>query len=277
MKARPISLDDFVLSGGGFNGESYNHKTDPALMLKLYFPGKIKQPLDEMNLARKVYDMGIPTPEPGEYVITDDGRYGILFRRINRKKSLSRATGENPMNVGKYASVFAQMCLKLHSTHVDISQFESVKDRYYRLLLDNPFFTNTEKDKLTKFIADTPYADTAIHGDLQFSNVIFAGDKYYFIDLGDFCYGNPLFDLGMVYLCSNLSQESFIRETFHMSKSVAIEFWRKFVPEYFGQHAVLSEVEEMLLPYAGLKTLIIERDAGQPQPEFRAALRSILD
>ena len=114
MEARPISLDDFVLSGGGFNGESYNHKSDPLLMLKLYFPGKIKQPLDEMMLARKVYDMGIPTPEPGEYVVTDDGRYGILFRRIVRKKSFSRATGDNPSNVAKYAAEFAEMCLKLH-------------------------------------------------------------------------------------------------------------------------------------------------------------------
>ena len=28
MEAIKISLDDFVLSGGGFNGESYDHKTE---------------------------------------------------------------------------------------------------------------------------------------------------------------------------------------------------------------------------------------------------------
>ncbi len=39
MEAIKISLDDYVLSGGGFNGESYDHKTDPSVMLKLYFPG----------------------------------------------------------------------------------------------------------------------------------------------------------------------------------------------------------------------------------------------
>ena len=33
MEAIKISLDDFVLSGGGFNGESYDHKTDPTVML----------------------------------------------------------------------------------------------------------------------------------------------------------------------------------------------------------------------------------------------------
>lgn len=39
MEAKKINLSDFVLFGGGANGESYNHKEDPSLMLKLYFPG----------------------------------------------------------------------------------------------------------------------------------------------------------------------------------------------------------------------------------------------
>lgn len=276
MEATSISLKDFVLSGGGFNGESYNHKSDPGLMLKLYFPGKIQQPLDEMNLARKVYDLGIPTPEPGRYVVTEDGRYGILFRRIPGKLSFSRATGDHPEKVEEYAGWFARMCLQLHGTHVDTTQFQNVKDRYYRLLAENPFFTPAEKDKLGKFIADVPEEDTAIHGDLQFSNAIFVGNQAYFIDLGDFCYGNHLFDVGMVYLCCYLSGEDFIQETFHMPKALARRFWDSFAPVYFGADRPLKDIEEEILPFAGLKTLIIERDGGCPMPEFRAALTSIL-
>lgn len=276
MDAIKISLDDYVLSGGGFNGESYDHKSDPSVMLKLYFPGKIQQPLDEMLLARKVYDLGIPTPEPGEYVVTEDGRYGIRFHRILGKKSYSRATGDNPAEVAKYAAEFAQMCRQLHATHVDTTQFENVKDRYYRLLEQNPFFSAEEKEKLRAFIASVPDEDTAIHGDLQFSNAIFVGDNRYFIDLGDFCYGNHLFDLGMVYLCCYLSDESFISETFHMPKATAMEFWRHFAREYFGPGKSLEEIEDLIRPFAGLKTLIVERDAKRPMPEFRAALSSVL-
>ena len=276
MEPIKISLDDYVLFGGGANGESYDHKSDPTLMLKLYLPGKIQQPLDEMALARKVYDLGIPTPEPGDFVVTEDGRFGIRFRRIVGKKSYSRATGDEPGKVGQFAAEFAQMCLQLHSTHLDTTQFQSVKDRYYGLLEANPFFTKTEKDKLVRFIADVPDEDTAIHGDLQYSNAIFVGDKRYFIDLGDFCWGNHLFDVGMVYLCCYLSDEDFIRETFHMPKPLAMKFWDSFVPEYFGADANLKEIEEMILPFAGLKTLIIERETKRPMPEFRAALKSIL-
>ena len=276
MEPIKISLDDYVLSGGGANGDSYNHKSDPSVMLKLYFPGKIKQPLDEMMLARKVYESGIPTPEPGDYVVTEDGRYGIRFYRIEGKKSYSRATADDPENVEKYATEFAEMCLQLHTIHVDKSQFEDVKSRYFKLLEENPFFTPEEKDSIGRFISDVPDTDTAIHGDLQYSNAIFVGEKRYFIDLGDFCYGNSLFDLGMAYLCCNLSPEDFIKETFHMDKALAIEFWRHFAGAYFGKDVPLKEVEDLVRPFAGLKTLIIERDTGCPMPVFREALFSAL-
>ena len=276
MQPIKISLSDYVLSGGGANGESYDHKTDPSVMLKLYFPGKIQQPLDEMKLARKVYDMGIPTPEPGEYVVTEDGRYGIRFRRILGKKSYSRATADEPERVAQFAAEFAGMCLDLHRTRVDTSQFENVKDRYYRLLAENPFFTPAQKDNLVRFITDVPDEETAIHGDLQYSNAIFVDDKRYFIDLGDFCWGNHLFDIGMVYLCCCLSDEDFIRETFHMPKALAVRFWECFAPVYFGQGIPLKEIEELVRPFAGLKTLIIERDTRCPMPEFRDALSSVL-
>ena len=276
MEAIKISLDDYVLFGGGFNGESYDHKTDPTVMLKLYLPGKIRQPMDEMILARKVYDMGIATPEPGEYVVTEDGRYGIRFRRIPNKVSYSRATGDHPEKVQQYAEEFAEMCLRLHATHVDTTQFESVKSRYYRLLAENPFFTKDEKDKIGKFIADVPDTDTAIHGDLQFSNAIFAGDKRYFIDLGDFCYGYPLFDVGMMYLCCILDGEEYLSEYFHMHKPTAVKFWEAFAPAYFGRDRSLKDIAEEIRPFAGLKTLTIERDTKCPMPAFRVALDTIL-
>lgn len=276
MEATKISLNDYVLSGGGANGESYDHITDPDLMLKLYFPGKIQQPFDEMMLARKVYELGIPTPEPGDYVVTDEGRYGIRFRRIPGKKSYSRATADNPELVGQYAEEFADMCLKLHTIHVDKNKFECVKDRYYRLLTENPFFSTRQKERIGQFISDVPDNNTALHGDLQFSNAIFSGTDRYFIDLGDFCYGYYLFDVGMVYLCCCLSDESFIEETFHMHKQLSIKFWQNFAPAYFGTDRTLRDIEEEIRPFAGLKTLIVERDTNCPMPGLRSALTSIL-
>ena len=273
-----IDLNDYVRTGEGANGASYNHKTDPSIMMKLYFRNFEAAAL-ELELAQKVYTAGIPTPEPGD-LVTDGKQIGIRFRRIEGKKSYSRACGDDPEHTEDYAREFAQLCKKLHSIHVDTTQFESVKTRLYRMLDNNPDFTPEQKQKIHDFIAAAPDTDTAIHGDLQFSNGIFV-DKdgvrtKYFIDLGDFCYGYPMFDIGMVYLCCCLNDEAWTMEQYHMSNAVAARFWDAFAAEYFGPDANMEEIMKEVKIYAGLKTLIIERDTHRPMPEFRAMLEGTI-
>lgn len=273
-----IDLNDYVRTGEGANGASFNHKTDPSIMMKLYFRNFEAAAL-ELELAQKVYAAGIPTPEPGD-LVTDGERIGIRFRRIEGKKSYSRACGDDPEHTEDYAREFAQLCKQLHSIHVDTKQFESVKDRLYQMLNDNPDFTPEQKQKIHDFIAAAPETDTAIHGDLQFSNGIFVDKEgvrsKYFIDLGDFCYGYPMFDIGMVYLCCCLNDEAWTMEQYHMSNAVAARFWDAFAAEYFGPEADMEKVMKEVKIYAGLKTLIVERDTHRPMPEFRAMLEGTI-
>ncbi|MBR3571857.1 MAG: TIGR02172 family protein [Bacteroidales bacterium] len=274
MKPIKIDLNDYVRTGEGANGASYDHKTDKNVMLKLYFHNFDAAQV-ELEMAQKVYALGIPTPEPGD-LVTDGKALGIRFRRLEGKKSYSRACDDHPERTEEYAREFAQLSKKLHAIHLDTTQFDNVKDRLYKMLADNPFFTDEQKQKIHDFIAAAPDTDTAIHGDLQFSNGIFVEKDGvrtpYFIDLGDFCYGYPMFDIGMVYLCCYLNEESWTRDVFHMSNATARRFWDAFAPEYFGPDADLGEIEKTVRIYAGLKTLIVERDTHRPMPEFRAML-----
>ena len=269
-----IDLNEYERTGEGANGASYNHKTDKAVMLKMYLRN-FESAQKELEVAKKVYEAGIPTPEPGD-LVTDGERMGIRFRRIEGKKSYSRACGDNPERTEEYAREFAQLCKRLHATHVDTTKFENVKNRLYAMLKANPFFSDEEKRKIHDFIANAPDVDTAIHGDLQYSNGIFVekdGKRTpYFIDLGDFCYGYPMFDIGMVYLCCCLNEEAWTLEQYHMSNATAARFWDAFAAEYFGPDADMQQVMKEVKIYAGLKTLIIERDTHRPMPQFRAML-----
>ena len=144
----------------------------------------------------------------------------------------------------------------------------------------NPFFTAEQKQKIRAFIAAAPETDTAIHGDLQFSNGIFTEKDGvrtpYLIDLGDFCYGYPMFDIGMVYLCCCLNDEAWTLEQYHMSNATAAKFWDAFALEYFGANADMEKVMKEVKIYAGLKTLIVERDTHCPMPQFRAMLEGTI-
>ena len=273
-----IDMNDYVRTGEGANGASYNHKTDPDIMLKMYFRNFEAAEL-ELELAKKVYAMGIPTPEPGD-LVTDGKQVGIRFRRLIGKRSYSRACGDEPERAEEYGREFAQISKKLHAIHVDTSQFESCKQRYYNMLDANPDFTPEQKQKLRDFIASVPDTDTALHGDLQFGNGIFIEKDGvrtpYFIDLGDFCYGNPMFDVGMVYLCACLNDEAWTLEVNHMSNATAARFWDGFAREYFGPDADMEEVTRQVKIFAGLKTIMVERDTHCPMPQFRAMLEGTI-
>lgn len=272
-----INLSDYEYAGEGANGASYNHKTNSSVMLKLYNASAPYEIIvNELELAHKVYNLGIATPKPGDFVTDGNGRYGIRFERIVNKISFSRAVGNEPQRVEEFAREFARMCLQLHNTHLPAGAFPDIKAVNLKLLEENPYFTSAEKEKVAAFIQAAPDGDTAIHGDLQFSNAIAADGQNFFIDLGDFACGCPLFDLGMVLLCCCYDSEDFVREVFHMELATAKEFWVYFAKEYFGEDVDLVALDKKLRPYAGLKVLIIERNAGMHFSEFHALLKDIL-
>lgn len=276
MKVTTIDINEYEFAGEGANGQSFNHKTDKSIMLKLYnktAPYEITE--NEVYKARKVFEAGIPTPRPGEFITDGNGRYGIKFERIVGKKSFARAASDNPEEVEPLARDFARMCLKLHNTVVDTEVFPDIKAVDKQLLEKNPFFSEKEKTEIRKFIDSIPDCRTAIHGDLQYGNAIMVGDRRYFIDLGDFAYGHPYFDLGMVLLTTMYEDVDFLKQAFHLTPDIASKFWHYFVKEYWGEDANEKEIEQMLRPFAGLKVLIIERDTQMFFPQYHELLKDI--
>lgn len=277
MKATKINLNDFEYAGEGANGQSYNMKGNPSIMLKLNNPGiSPDDAIHELEFARKVFDAGIPTPKPGELVTDGEGRFGVLFERIKGKKSYSRATSEDFEHVELYGREFGELCKQLHTIHLPLGAFPDVKEKYKGFLQDNPFFTDEEKQKVAAFIDAIPDSDIANHGDLQFSNAIRVeadGEiKKVFIDLGDFAIGHPYTDLGQVLLCCKYEEEAFSQEVFHLTCVQAATFWKWFVKGYFGEDADPDEWEKRLLPYAGLKVLLIQHYFAVPFPLYKQIL-----
>lgn len=272
-----INLEDYTLTGGGRWGESYNHKENPNLMMKLYALEQAQMAIDEYKRAKKVFDLGIPTPEALELIQSPDGRLGIVFRRIPDKKSFARAVGENPEEAEKLASRFASMCKNLHATKVPEGLFPSIKEKYLDVVKDFTLMDSEIRDGILRFIDSVPDSDTAVHGDLHFGNVIFSGDEEWFIDLGEFSYGNPMFDFGMSMISMCLMREEPMKEMFHTDKSTALRFWHTFLQGYFGKDCRVEAIENEILPFAAIRAIYIESLEGRIIPPFNSIVLEALE
>ena len=273
-----INLGDYEASGAGALGESYINKNNPNILLKLYSREREQMGLDEYERACKVYSIGVPCPAPGELVRTEEGLLGIQFRRIVGKKSYARALSEHPERLEEYAARFAEECRRLHAIRPEPGLFPTAKEQCLTHIRLNKFLSNEEKAALARYVCSLPDADTALHGDLHYGNIIFTDDgRQYFIDLGDFCTGSPLFDLAIVYRQTCLMPEPFIKENYHIDAVTARAFWRAFVPRYFGSDAHIEEVEAMLEPYNTLRSLALEQSLGEYRPAIRPALKKIME
>ena len=98
-----------------------------------------------------------------------------------------------------------------------------------------------------------------MHGDLHIGNIITNGIENYWIDLADFHYGCPLFDLGMVYFTCHCDEEEMTYKLYHVHNKEMQEVWRIFVREYFGADTPegLAEIDAKVLPYACLMMVFL--------------------
>ena len=272
-----INLKDYELSGGGKLGESYIKRDNPDILLKLYTTQLEKMGLDEYERAQKVFNMGLPCPEPGEVVRTTDGRIGIHFKRIHGKLSYARALSYHPELMDQYAVEFAELCKKLHSTVPPAGLFPSIKDQYTGYIKENPYLTDDERSGLIRFIGTLPDADTALHGDLHIGNVIFdENGRKYLIDLSEFSTGSPMFDLGIFFMQACLAHEELEMELYHITTKTSKAFWKAFAKVYFGPDANIEEIETQLMPFALLRILCVEKMIGEPVSDIRPAVHAML-
>lgn len=277
MNETIINIGDYEAVGGGFLGESYICKSDPNILLKLYSREREQMGYDEYEKACKVYRIGVPCPAPGELVRTEEGLLGILFRRIVGKKSYARALSEHPERLEEYAARFAEESKKLHAIRPEPGLFPTAKEQCLSHIRLDKFLSDEEKAGMERYVDNLPDTDTALHGDLHYGNIIFTEDgQQYFIDLGDFCIGSPLFDLAIVYWQTCCMPETFIKENYHIDATTAKAFWCAFVQQYFGSGTNIKEIEAMLEPYNTLRTIAIEQSLNEYRPAIRQALREMI-
>lgn len=255
---REIDINDYEVSGDGYTAVSYNHK-DGDTMMKLYAPFIAPEEVEkEKTVAMRAFTLGVNTPLCIE-LVSYHGQMGITFERIKGKRSIARAISEEPERIKEYMDLFTDAVIKLHHTECDTTLFNPVtKSFLHELEVAKERFTDEEYLKVENFIKENNKETTCIHGDLHIGNLLITENKdVLFIDMADFSYGNPTFDVATLYVMTNIISEERMLQLFHVNKKTMAEVWDLFVRKYYNvsDKEEIEKINEFIKPYAGVRIL----------------------
>ena len=234
---RQISLDGWVRVGEGANGATYENPADPDVLLKVNIGEFVGlEPMKvEFETSQAVARLGLPTPAMRELVKVGDA-YGIVSERIKNKKSLFRLCHDEPDRIEEMAQLFCQYGKQLFATPCDTSRFRSRKEIALEGIRRATYLRRKDRKTLLQFMESLPENTHCVHGDFQPGNLIWTDGKCYWIDLGRFAWGDPMFDIGHLYMvCNVYARIQQARDLFHLTEAQLNAFWEAFAKAYTGQ------------------------------------------
>lgn len=249
-----INLDDYIQVGEGGTAVAYAQKNGTTLA-RLFNPGiAADRAKEEFLAARTVFELGIPTPEPYR-LLTDGKRFGAEYELIKGKRSFSRIISQEPERLQEISQTFARMAKQLHAMQADTTRLKSMKEKVRRFYLERNAVPEDYKQKALQFIEQVPETTTCLHGDLQIGNVITDGKRTLWIDVGDFSYGVPEWDLGMLWMMTNTMRADRADFIFHLTPKTLNAHWNIFFPAYLGTSDPqrIDEATRRILPFAAAK------------------------
>lgn len=270
-----INLDDYIQTGEGGTALTYTHK-DGLSLAKLYNPGfEADRAKAEFLTARAVFELGIPSPEPFR-LITDGQRSGAEYELIKNKRSYTRIISQEPERLEEISFKFARMAKELHAKQADTTRLQSYKQRIANFYHEKDMVPEDYKQRVLQFLDTVPDTPRCLHGDLHIGNIITDGQRDLWIDLGEFAYGVPEWDLALLWtMCHNMPGDR-VEHIFHITHETMMAHWDIFFPAYLGTSdpQAIHEATQRLLPYYAAKVpYIFHMVFNRPMPD--AALQNI--
>jgi uncharacterized protein (TIGR02172 family) len=249
-----IDLNDYIRTGEGGTAQAYTRK-DGKTLAKLYNPGfEADRARAEFLTARTVFEMGIPTPEPYR-LVTDGERFGAEYELIPNKRSFTRIISEEPERLQEISLTFASWAGKLHATPADTSRLRSYKQVLLQFYHEKDLVPEAFKQRALAFLETVPEPETLLHGDLQIGNIITDGNRTLWIDVGEFSYGCPEWDLAMVWIMCHRMNAQRAENLFHVTPETMKAHWDIFYPAYMGttDPQVLGPYIKRMMPFYAVK------------------------
>ena len=267
---RVVSIEGCEEIGRGANGTIY--RIDKDNVVKVYNnPEALDDIRHEREVAKLALILGIPTAISYD-VVKVGSSYGSVFELLNAR-SFSKILARESDKLDWCVEEYVKMLRLIHSTVVPEGKLPDMKETalsWAKFLQEH--LPEAAGEKLLSMIEAVPHDNHMIHGDYHTKNLELQNDEVLLIDMDTLSVGNPIFELGSIYI-------SFVG--FYESDHEAIQrfqgydwetgkkFWSKSLAAYLGTSCPtkIKEVEDKarILGYARLIRRSIRRGKGQTE------------
>ena len=273
-----INLDDYVQTGEGGTSLTYNHKNGKTLAKLFLASMAAENAIREFRMSQVVYEIGVPTPKPIR-LITDGTRYGAEYELIQHKRSFTRIISQEPDQLVPLSERFAVLAKQIHQTPADTTRLPDMRelvgsavDRYENL-------PDAYKERIHRFLDTVPSTPTCLHGDLHIGNIITDGSRDLWIDVGDFAYGVPEWDLSTMYYGAHSLSPERADNIFHLDNDTLRAHWDAFATVYYGtdSHETLDAEVRKLQPFIATKIALFISKLSDGKRAFSGPLLQLFD
>lgn len=169
----------------------------PGWVIKLFLPHFSRSSVEhEADVARKVYATGLRAPAIDQ-VVTVDGRYGILYERVDGV-SLLQILARRPWRLVPIARLMARLHANMHGRPAPT--LPALRDRLTRRIEQAaPLFPHLYPIVLAA-LQQLPDGDCLCHGDFHPDNILETVQGPVIIDWNDATHGHPLADVARTLL-----------------------------------------------------------------------------
>ncbi len=245
-----VDVTGLQVLGKGAIGKVY--KLNDEQVLKVYSDGRSREILEEeLETFREVFAIGIPTMIPFRIVETNEG-YGFVFEFV-MSDLLANRISENPEKISDYARDMADLMKYLGNTKLDTGVMNSVSK-----VIERDFdgieclISENDAEFIRSIIRAVPEKNTCVHGDLHAGNIMLMDEKMLLIDMDDFGYGHPVWDMAqltavyqelineedvfrkMFSLPDELPYDAFVKNICHMPSEIVSGLFDRIKTAYFA-------------------------------------------
>ena len=273
-----INLEDYIQTGEGGTALTYNHK-DGKTLAKLFMPSLAADTaVREFHINQVVYESGLPTPKPIR-LITDGTRFGAEYELISNKRSFTRIISQEPDQLVPLSERFAVLAKQIHQTPADTTRLPDMRELAGTWIDRLADFPDELKRRFHRFLDTVPSTLTCLHGDLHIGNIITDGSRDLWIDVGDFAYGVPQWDLGMMYHSSHFLSPERADNIFHLDNDTLRAHWDAFAKVYYGTDSqeVLDAEVKKLQPFIATKMAFFISKLSDGKFSFSEPLLQLFD